>query len=168
MTGAHSIAPLIPRRGVRQGWWPAAAWIVASLAAGWVGSLATDPESTWYRTLDKPSWNPPSWVFGPVWTTLYVLMGVAAWRVWRSRQDDVAVRVFAIHLFVNAAWSLLFFGARRPDLALADMVVLWAAIVWLMWRFAAVDRVAAVLLTPYLAWVSFAAALNLAIVRLNA
>lgn len=144
-----------------------AGWIAASLAAGALGSLVTDPDSAWFRALDKPSWNPPDAVFAPVWTALYVLMGVAAWRVWRSRRAPGAVGLFAGHLALNAAWSLVFFAARDIALALATIVVLWAVIVLLVARFWRVDRLAGVLLLPYLAWVTFAAALNADLLRRN-
>jgi benzodiazapine receptor len=147
--------------------WALAGWIGVSLAAGAIGSLVTDPDSAWFRALDKPSWNPPDAVFAPVWTALYVLMGVAAWRAWRVRRAPAAVRLFLWHLVLNAAWSLIFFGARNIVLALATIVVLWVVIVILVSRFWRVDRMAGGLLLPYLAWVTFATALNAELLRRN-
>jgi tryptophan-rich sensory protein len=146
--------------------------IVVCELAGVLGALATTPAiPTWYATLAKPAWTPPGWLFGPVWTTLYAIMGVAAARVWIYQRHTASGRrslaLFAVHLVLNAAWSFLFFGLRSPALGLADIVVLLATIVALVawwWR---LDRVAALLLAPYLAWVSFATALNAAIWRLN-
>jgi benzodiazapine receptor len=122
----------------------------------------------WYPSLRKPSWNPPNWVFAPVWTTLYLMMAVAAWRVWcRQNGDSWPMTVFALQLGLNFGWSYLFFGWHRPWLALAEIVALWAAIVATMMAFHPVDPVATALLWPYLLWVTFAAALNYAIARLN-
>jgi translocator protein len=127
--------------------------------------------TTWYPSLVKPTWNPPSWVFAPVWTTLYVMMGVAAWLVWRRGTDIVGVRValsvFWVQLFFNLAWSFLFFGARSPMLALADVVLLWLALALCVRNFFRVAKEPGLLMLPYLAWVSFAACLNFAIWRLN-
>ena len=125
----------------------------------------------WYPTLVKPSFNPPAWVFGPVWTVLYLMMGVAAFLVWRRGLDSDGVRlaltIFLVQLALNGAWSLLFFGLQSPGWALADILALWLAIggtVWLFWR---VAPAAGLLLLPYWAWVSFAAVLNGAIWSLN-
>lgn len=132
----------------------------------------------WYAALEKPAWNPPAWVFAPVWTLLYAMMAVAGWLVWRAGGPAVgaaggpsrgaALGVYALQLVLNGAWSWLFFGLQRPGLAFAEIVVLWLAILTttvLFWR---VKPLAGALLVPYLAWVSFAAALNLALWRLNA
>lgn len=145
-------------------------FIGAAFVAGAIGSWATFPNvRDWFPLLLKPSWNPPSWVFGPVWTTLYVLMGVAAWRAWRAGGSAAPrlVRLYFVQLFFNALWSVLFFGLKQPAWALADIVVLWGLLVWLqvgLWRS---DRGAGALWVPYVLWVSFATALNAAIVRLN-
>ncbi|UCF41533.1 MAG: tryptophan-rich sensory protein, partial [Gemmatimonadota bacterium] len=107
-----------------------ALWIVGSLAAGIIGAVATQP-GAWYAALDKPAWTPPNWLFGPVWTTLYVLMGVAAWMVWERRASlnvTPALGLFVAQLAVNALWSWLFFGYHRIGLALVDIVVLWLLI----------------------------------------
>jgi translocator protein len=143
--------------------------IGAAFVAGIIGSAATlENVRTWYPTLTKPTWNPPNWIFGPVWTTLYLLMGTAAWRVWRY---GPAVRPLVIgyfaHLLANALWSIVFFGLKQPAWALADIVVLWGLLVWLLTGFWRTDRLAGVLWLPYVLWVTFAGALNIAIVRLN-
>jgi tryptophan-rich sensory protein len=145
-------------------------FIGAAFIAGAIGSWATFPNvREWFPLLMKPSWNPPSWVFGPVWTTLYVLMGVAIWRAWRAGGPAATrlVRLYFVQLFFNALWSVLFFGLKQPAWALADILVLWVLLVWLqagLWRS---DRAAGALWVPYVLWVSFATALNAAIVRLN-
>ena len=143
--------------------------IGAALAAGVIGSAATfENVRSWYPTLAKPSWNPPSWVFGPVWTTLYVLMGTAAWRVWRHGPGTGKwVGGYFAHLGLNALWSVLFFGLKRPDWALAEIVVLWAVLVWQLIGFWRIDRVAGLIWLPYVLWVSFATVLNATLVRLN-
>jgi benzodiazapine receptor len=140
-----------------------------ALAAGAVGGLAAGP-GEWYAALDKPSWNPPAWVFGPVWITLYVMMGVAAAMAWggrRTRAGRAGFRLFGLQLLLNALWSWLFFHWRRPDLALADLVVLWAAILGNLIAFRRIRPVAGWLLIPYLCWVSFAGILNASIVARN-
>lgn len=145
------------------------ACIGAAFVAGAVGSVATlEPVRTWYPTLAKPSWNPPNWIFGPMWTALYVLMGLAAWRVWRTGPAARPLIVgYFVQLLPNALWSILFFGLRQPAWALADIVVLWGLLVWLLVNFRRADRLAGVLWLPYVLWVAFATALNTAIVRLN-
>jgi len=144
-------------------------WVVVALLAGAVGGLAAAP-GEWYATLNKPAWNPPSWVFGPVWTTLYLLMGVAAAAAWegrRTRSGRAGFFLFGLQLALNALWSWLFFHWHRPDLALADLVVLWAAILGTIIAFRRIRPAAGWLLVPYLAWVTFAGVLNASIVRLN-
>ncbi len=146
-----------------------AGWVLVSFLPSLVGAFFTP--GAWYAELDKPSWNPPSWVFGPVWTALYATMGVSAWLVWRERGLSGArgaLTLFDVQLALNAAWSWLFFGLQRPGLAFAEIVALWLAIVATLAAFARHSRPAAWLLSPYLAWVTFAAALNFAIWRLNA
>jgi benzodiazapine receptor len=153
----------------RGSWFVLAGFIGAAFVAGAIGSAATfENVRSWFPTLVKPSWNPPGWLFGPVWTTLYVLMGTAAWRVWRQGPAArTLVRGYFLHLLPNALWSILFFGLKQPAWALADIVVLWGLLVWLLVGFWRTDRLAAALWLPYLLWVSFATALNAAIVRLN-
>jgi tryptophan-rich sensory protein len=142
-----------------------------SLSVGFVGGLATASSvDSWYQSLDKPSWTPPDMLFGPVWTVLYILMGIAAWLVWKRAGDRMIHRplaFYALQLLLNACWSFIFFGLRNPGAALIEIFFLWAAIVITITLFARVDRKAAWLLAPYLAWVSFAVALNFAIWRLN-
>jgi tryptophan-rich sensory protein len=145
-----------------------AGFIGASFAAGAIGSWATAANvRTWFPLLNKPAWNPPGWLFGPVWTALYVLMGVAIWRAWRRGPARGLVAGYFAQLGLNALWSVLFFGLKQPAWAFGEIVVLWGTLAWLqagLWR---TDRLAGVLWAPYLLWVSFAAVLNLAIVRLN-
>ncbi len=125
---------------------------------------------TWYPGLVKPSWTPPGWLFAPVWTALYVGMAVAGWRVWRRLTGAAAfgvLRLYGTQLMLNAMWSVLFFGMRRPDLALVNIVGLWLLLVLALVIFWRVDRIAGILWAPYVAWVSFATALNAAIWSLN-
>lgn len=148
-----------------------AACLLATATAAAIGGLATvGGVRDWYPTLKKPAWNPPAWLFGPVWTLLYAMMGVAAWCV--VRRDGVANSRLALlayggQLALNALWSILFFFLRSPLAALADIAALWTAILATAGLFHARDRLAGWLLAPYLLWVSFAAALNFALWRLN-
>lgn len=145
--------------------------LAACFAAASLGSIATAPAlGEWYAGLVKPSWNPPNWIFGPVWTTLYAMMAVAAWLVWRrgGPRGPSALILFGVQLFLNVAWSWLFFGLRQPGLALAEILLLWLAIGATAWVFDRISRPAALLFIPYLLWVSFAAVLNWALWRLNA
>lgn len=144
--------------------------LLLPFAAGAIGSLATNSEiTTWYAALDKPSFNPPNWVFGPVWSILYLLQGIAFYLVLIQprRSRTVAVSLFVLQLLANLAWSLIFFGAHAPAWALADIVALWSLIVATMFSFSTYNRTASKLLIPYLAWVTFAMALNIGIVVLN-
>jgi translocator protein len=148
-----------------------AGFVAAGFLAGAVGGIATSAGlKDWYTTLDRPSWNPPGWVFGPVWTILYVLIGVAAWLVSREWGDDgvgVALVVWGVQLVLNAVWPLIFFGAHLPGWAFVEILLLWVAIVATILLFRDISATAAWLLVPYLAWVSFAAVLNGTIWRLN-
>jgi benzodiazapine receptor len=143
-------------------------WVVASLAAGWIGSQFMPGE--WYTNLVKPVWTPPNAVFAPVWTVLYILMGVAAWLVWRKAGFSGAkmpLVLFIIQLALNSLWSYLFFGAHLPMLAFFEIVILWIVILLTLvglWR---IRPQAGVLLLPYLCWVGFASALNFQLWRLN-
>lgn len=146
--------------------------IVVSEAAGLIGSVATiNSIPTWYAALIKPAFAPPNWVFAPVWTLLYALMGVAAYLVlqqgWHKPAVRKAVTAFGSQLGLNVLWSFLFFGLHSPLLALFGIALLWFAIAWTIREFHAVCKPAAWLLVPYLAWVSFAALLNFAIWQLN-
>ncbi len=147
---------------------PAIALIVAillPLAVGWLGSVATlGAVREWYPTLVQPSFAPPTWVFGPVWTILYVMMGAASWLAWRQGIAKPEVRsalaVYGVQLAFNLAWSWLFFRLRQPFVALIEIVVLLVLIAITARRFAVVSRMAALLMLPYLAWVAFATVLN--------
>ncbi len=146
-------------------------FMAAAFAAAAIGGTATASSvGDWYQDLQKPVWNPPSWVFGPAWTLLYLLMSVAAWRVWLRRGEPGAKPVLWLHgsqLVLNALWSILFFGLRRPDLALIDILALLGLLVVIQFLLFRLDRVAAYLWLPYVAWVSFATALNQALWLLN-
>ncbi|HLL84852.1 MAG TPA: TspO/MBR family protein [Longimicrobium sp.] len=147
-----------------------AAGAFAGAVAGAAATGTVSKPDAWYRRLEKPPFNPPPWVFGPVWTALYTMMAVSAYRVWRapkSRDRDSALRLWAGQLVLNAAWSPLFFGRRRPRAALADLAGMHGLISAYTARAARVDRPAAWLMAPYLAWVSFAGVLNAEIVRRN-
>jgi len=141
------------------------------LLAGGIGSLATMPAiNSWYVTLNKPSFSPPNWLFGPVWTALYILMGIAAYLIWReagSKNIKGALIIFVMQLLLNIFWSLIFFGLRQPGWALGEIIVMWMAILATILAFYPISKIATGLLIPYLLWVTFASFLNLMIVRLN-
>ena len=149
-------------------WLALAGWLLLCFAAASLGAVFMPGE--WYATLKKPSWNPPGWIFGPVWSAIYTMMAVAAWLVWK-RGGFIAQRrplaQFLAQLVLNAAWTPLFFGLHRPGIAFAEIVLLWLAIAATLAAFRPVSRVAAWLLAPYLLWVSFATMLNFALWRLN-
>lgn len=138
------------------------------LLAGWATQTSV---TTWYPTLTKPSFTPPDWLFAPVWTLLYAMMGVAAFLVWRRGLQRPRVRsaltAFGVQLLLNAGWSFAFFGARSPALGLVVILFLWGTVAWTLDRFFRLQRAAGWLLVPYLAWVTYALALNAAIWRLN-
>ncbi len=143
-------------------------WLVVCFAAASLGGLFLP--GAWYAQLQKPRWNPPNWIFGPVWTLLYALMAVAAWLVWRRGGFAVqrtALRWFLLQLFLNALWSPLFFGLHKPSLGFADILLLWLALLATVAAFWKARPLAGWLLLPYLVWVSFAAVLNLALWTLN-
>jgi translocator protein len=145
-----------------------AGFLALSLAIAALGAIVTTQSVlSWYPTLVKPSWTPPSWLFGPVWTLLYIMMAAAAWLVWKQGNSRYEMLLWGGQLLLNLAWSLLFFGARSPTLALFDIIALWLAIAATTFVFAQKSRGAAYLMVPYLCWVSFATALNAAIVMLN-
>jgi tryptophan-rich sensory protein len=145
--------------------------IAICFAAAGIGSLFTDPEiGGWYERIIKPSWTPPNWIFGPVWTALYLMMAVAAWLVWREKgfgEARLALLLFAAQLFFNALWSVLFFGQHRMGLALVDIILLWGAILLTLISFWRLQPLAGALMLPYLLWVTFASALNYSIWKLN-
>lgn len=141
--------------------------IVFSQLAGIIGSIATTSSvSTWYVTLAKPDFQPPGWLFGPVWLLLYTLIGVALYLVWKE-QNVRALEWFIVNWFINMWWSILFFGLHTPLLALVNIILLVGAISGMMNAFYRVNRATLLLLAPYLGWVLFASVLNAAIVMLN-
>lgn len=147
--------------------WPALAVFLALTFAAATWAAQYQP-GDWYAQLTKPAWNPPDAVFAPVWTVLYALIGVAAWLVWQTAQRmNLALVFWAAQLILNAAWSWLFFGLHRPDLALIDIGALLAAIVAFMVTARRRSKWASLLFIPYAAWVAFASALNVAIWRMN-
>jgi benzodiazapine receptor len=158
VTGRRSLAGLL-------------VWIGLCFAAAGIGSVATDANiEGWYATLRKPAWTPPNWVFAPAWTTLYLTMALAAWLVWRKEGFAAArwpLGLFLAQLILNAAWSWLFFAWKRPGLAWGELLLLWVAIGLTAVCFGRRSLWAGLLLVPYLAWVTFAAILNLTIWRLN-
>jgi tryptophan-rich sensory protein len=146
--------------------------VATPLIIGGIGSAFTMPSiTTWYSTLAKPALNPPNWIFGPVWTTLYILMGVAAFLIWRKglkrKGVKAALAIFVFQLFLNSFWSLLFFGIHNPAAAFTEILSLWFAIMALILAAYQVSRPAAYLLVPYILWVSFASYLNYAIWQLS-
>lgn len=149
-----------------------AMWIGMCFGAALLGSMFTTPSvPTWYAGLVKPSWTPPNWVFGPVWSALYLMMAVAVWLVWRRggfATAAIPLTLFLVQLALNAAWSILFFGFRMPGLAFAEIVLLWFAILVTLIMFWRSNPIAGFLLLPYILWTSFAGALNLALWQLNA
>lgn len=144
-------------------------FVLVSLSAGVIGGLATSSSvKTWYPEIVKPSWNPPASLFGPVWTLLFILIGVSAWRVWLTGQFwGAPAAIFGVQFVFNLAWSWLFFAQHRPDWAFLDIVVLWLSIVAMLVTFWRIDRPAGWVLVPYLLWVSFASILNFSIWMLN-
>jgi len=145
-----------------------ACFIAACFLAALTGALFHP--GAWYERLKKPSWRPPNWLFAPAWTVLYLMIAVAGWLVWRQAGlagAGLALAVYAVQLMLNAAWSPLFFGLHRPDLGFVDIILLWMSILATIVLFGPIQSVAALLLVPYLAWVTFAGALNFAVWRLN-
>lgn len=151
-------------------WIPVALAALAAVLVGVLGFLATDI-SGWYLALEKPAWQPPDWLFGPVWTLIYALAALASISAWQGTTDrrgrNRILVLFAVNAFLNVFWSLLFFRMHRPDWALVEVVFLWLSIVALVVGLRPFSKASTWLLLPYLAWVTFAAVLNLAIVRLN-
>lgn len=146
--------------------------ILIPQVAGALGAIVTAPAiSAWYAALDKPGFTPPGWLFGPAWTLLYLLMGIALYLVWREPRRDgpkkQALAAFAAQLVLNTAWSFIFFGLKAPGPALAEIIVLWVAIAATIVLFRRVSRPAALLMLPYIFWVTFATALNYEIWRFN-
>jgi len=152
-------------------WLMLCAFVLVSFLAGAVGTILGSPmPDAWYESLTKPSFNPPSWVFGPVWSALYLLIGIAAWQAWRTRGFGgarAAMILFAVQWILNAAWSGLFFGLESTTLGLLDILALWAVIVAMVVTFSRASALAGVLMIPYLLWVSFATILNSSLWWLN-
>jgi tryptophan-rich sensory protein len=152
-------------------WLALAGFVAASFAAAAVGSLATTPAVPgWYASLSKPAWTPPNWLFGPVWSLLYLSMAVAAWLVWRARGFSgarLALSLFAAQLALNALWSIIFFGLKSPGAALVEIAFLWATVFATMVLFWRATHPAGWLFVPYLWWLTYAAFLNYAIWRHN-
>lgn len=147
-----------------------ALFVFLSFMAPALSAVLSVAPGDWYAGIQKPWFNPPNWVFGPVWTILYVLMGVAAWLVWRNGEAHnlrLPLALFGLQLFLNALWTPLFFGLQRPDLALVNILVLWVAIAATGIAFYPISRTAAFLFLPYWLWVSFAALLNASLWWLN-
>ncbi|HEU5183080.1 MAG TPA: TspO/MBR family protein [Gemmatimonadaceae bacterium] len=143
-----------------------AVWLAITLAAGAIGGLASREAPSLYAQLDKPAWAPPAWLFGPVWTALYVMMGVAAWLIWRDHgwaRARTALLLFLAQLSCNALWTWVFFAWRRGGLALAEIALLVLLVVATILAFARLHRIAGALLLPYLAWTAYATALTAAL-----
>ena len=143
-------------------------WLAICFAVAAIGSIAK-PDA-WYRGMNKPSWNPPDWVFAPVWTILFAMMAVAAWLVWSKRdQTDItlAVVLFVTQLGLNALWSWLFFGFHRPDFAFFEVIVFWLVILGTTIEFWGISPAAGKLMLPYVLWVGFASFLNLVLWKMN-
>jgi len=158
------------RESLKTQWLGLVGWLAATFAAGGVGAIASSRAATFYGQLSQPTWAPPAWLFGPVWSVLYISMAVAAWLVWRERGfrgAPIALWLFVIQLIANALWTWLFFVLHQGLLSLAEIGVLWLLIAATISRFWPIHRLAALLLVPYLVWVSFAFALTLALWRLN-
>ncbi|WP_299260504.1 TspO/MBR family protein [uncultured Aquimarina sp.] len=146
--------------------------LLLCLLIGFLGNIATQTSiSTWYVTLEKPSFTPPNWLFAPVWTVLYIMMGIAAGIVWSKgfyhKWVKTALYHFGFQLLLNAAWSIFFFGMRNPLIALVDILALFILLLFTIKWFKVVNSTAAYLLIPYLIWVAFATALNFSIWQLN-
>jgi translocator protein len=158
---------MTPRQGIGL-----AVSVAICFGAAGLGSLLTTPSlGSWYATLQKPAWTPPNWIFGPMWSALYLAMAIAAWLVWRAAGFSgfkPVLSLFAVQLALNVCWSAIFFTLHRPGLAFAEIVLLWLMILLTVVAFRPLSRTAAWLMAPYLVWVGFAAALNFAIWRLNA
>ena len=146
--------------------------ILACLILGGLSGISTTSAITgWYSTLIKPSFNPPNWIFGPVWTLLYILMGISFALIWNKgiekKEIKNALGIFVFQFLLNLVWSFLFFGMQNPAIAFIDIVILWLAIILTVKKFLPIDKAAAYLLIPYLLWVSFASLLNISIWYLN-
>jgi tryptophan-rich sensory protein len=151
---------------------PALLFIGISFFAGFVGSIFTTPAiPTWYASLVKPAFSPPNYVFGPVWSILFLLMGISAYLVWKEgfgkKKVKIALKIFFVQLALNTLWSILFFGLKSPMVSLAEIILLWVLIFITIKKFYEISKIAGSLLIPYILWVTFASILNLSIVLLN-
>lgn len=146
---------------------PLLRWMVLVIATGAIGALASRDAGLFYAQLARPAWAPPAWLFGPVWTALYLMMGVAAWRAERAGASRGVLVLFVVQLAVNALWSWFFFAWRLGGAAFADILVLDALVLATFVAFRRVDRVAGALLVPYMAWIAFATALNWTVWQAN-
>lgn len=151
---------------------PLVFFVGSSFLAGFIGSIFTTPAiSTWYTSLAKPSFTPPNYIFGPVWSLLYLLMGVSAYLVWKKGFDKKKVKtalyVFFIQLALSSLWSILFFGFKSPTAALVEIIFLWFLVFLTIRKFYKISKTAGYLLIPYILWVTFASFLNLSIALLN-
>ncbi|HRE38766.1 MAG TPA: tryptophan-rich sensory protein [Chitinophagaceae bacterium] len=141
------------------------------LVGGASGFFTITGVDSWYQTINKPSWNPPNWVFGPVWTTLYIMMGIALFLVWKEDTSEelkkIAIALFSVQLILNFFWSFIFFNLQQPGWALVEIIAMWFFILLTIFAFVQVNKTAAWLLVPYISWVSFATILNYSIWQLN-
>jgi tryptophan-rich sensory protein len=176
MTRSHATgATRSDSRGGSGAWLALLGWLALAAAAGAVGAIASRDAAGFYGSLAKPVWAPPGWLFGPVWSALYVLMGVAAWLVWRARPLGAAgarsrrlgLALFVAQLALNALWTWIFFAWRQGAAAFGEILLLWIVVALTAWQFGRVRRPAAYCLIPYLGWVTFAAALTWAVWRRN-
>jgi translocator protein len=146
--------------------------ILLPLLVGGLSGYFTSPDiQGWYATVNKPSFNPPNWIFAPVWTTLYILMGISLFLVWKSESDkavkQTAFILFIVQLTLNFFWSIIFFRLQQPGWAFVEIIAMWLAILFTILWFGKISSLAAWLLVPYICWISFASVLNYAIYKLN-
>jgi len=153
-------------------------FLLITFLAALVGNFFTAPSiPTWYASLNKPSFSPPNWLFGPAWTILYILMAVSAFWIWSSyakardekekRKIKTAIVIYGVHLVLNALWSFIFFGLQNPAWAFFEILILWVLIMIVAWKFYQIRRIAGIFFIPYILWVTFASVLNFAIWQLN-
>ena len=136
----------------------------ASAIGGFVTSIYKEP---WYSEIILPNFNPPSWVFGPVWTVLYILMSIAIWRIWSKFFYENILKIYFIHLFFNGLWSIIFFGFHKPIIALIDLIIIVGLVIYLTLQYKKFDKISFYIMIPYMLWVMYAFVLNFSIVILN-
>ena len=141
--------------------------LVTFVASGIGGFVTSSFKEPWYSEIILPTFNPPSWIFGPVWTTLYIFMSVAAWIVWNKTLDKKNLQIYFVHIFFNAIWSVIFFGFHQIFIALIDLGIILIFIIWLMKIYYQINKISFVLMIPYLLWSSYALVLNATIFYLN-